>query len=214
MEENTTLREKNDILFALGKDYIEKKNKGTQQSNRTQNENEEDRIEILEEIQQNFDQNTSKGWKAMKERGFKKVNKTQSNRKTNENSRSVPQKTNENRTESSSFGTPQEEERHHMTRFCHYFVNEGRCRFGDRCKFKHAQAPECREGSYCRRNKCMFSHQNGRSQQQASNQSFLSNFQPTNTWQLPNPWMFPFQGGIQNISPWMENQQASLQRQK
>ena len=42
MEENTVLREKNDILFALGKDYIEKKKKDTQQNNRLQNANEED----------------------------------------------------------------------------------------------------------------------------------------------------------------------------
>ena len=50
----------------------------------------------------------------------------------------------------------------HRPRFCHYFVNQGKCLFeertGKKCQFLHEQAPMCNSGMSCTRNKCMFSH--------------------------------------------------------
>ena len=41
------------------------------------------------------------------------------------------------------------------SQYCHYFVNQGKCRHeertGSKCKFEHSQAPMCNFGTGCSR---------------------------------------------------------------
>ena len=75
-------------------------------------------------------------------------------------------------------------------RYCHYFVNQGKCHFeertGKKCQFQHEQAPMCNSGISCTRPKCMFSHPKIQ-RNQNPNQNFLE--QMMSTWQMMNPWM-------------------------
>ena len=47
-------------------------------------------------------------------------------------------------------------------RFCHYFVNFGKCEYeernGTKCKFIHRMSPMCKNGINCNRSKCMYTH--------------------------------------------------------
>ena len=73
-------------------------------------------------------------------------------------------------------------------KFCHYFVNQGRCNYvertGFRCKFEHKVAPMCNSGMNCTRQKCMFSHPKVN-----TSAPFLGRNAMINPWQLMNPWM-------------------------
>ena len=48
--------------------------------------------------------------------------------------------------------------------YCHYFTNYGKCTFeektGYRCRFEHSVAPMCQRGTACERAKCMYTHPN------------------------------------------------------
>ena len=98
-------------------------------------------------------------------------------------------------------------------KYCHYFVNQGRCNFEERtglkCRFEHKIAPMCNFGISCSRTKCMFSHPklNG------GNNDFLgksTGYPPMmNPWQTLNPWMNPQNQFLPN--PW--NTQRGQQTQ-
>ena len=83
-------------------------------------------------------------------------------------------------------------------RYCHYFVNKGKCNYqemsGQKCRFEHKVAPMCSYGSSCTRTKCMYSHP-----KIGGNDNFLGNTRgfPTmmNPWNVMNPWMSA-------VNPW------------
>ena len=99
-----------------------------------------------------------------------------------------------------SLGNKSEEPRATSKRYCHYFVNYGKCNYeeksGNKCKFTHQTAPLCKSGINCSRLKCMFSHPKPQNQT-----SFLANQVPIiHPWQIlpqimtqpqhmmPSPW--------------------------
>ena len=54
---------------------------------------------------------------------------------------------------------PEKENVEFPNKYCHYFVNMGRCNYeertGKQCKFLHKKAPLCRIGMNCSRFKCL-----------------------------------------------------------
>ena len=87
-----------------------------------------------------------------------------------------------------------ESENPYRGKYCHYFVNAGKCNYeertGQKCKFEHKIAPMCNSGMNCSRTKCMFSH--------PKVNNFLGNgrgmYPMMNHWQMGqmiNPWMTP-----------------------
>ena len=104
-------------------------------------------------------------------------------------------------------------------KYCHYFVNKGRCNYEERsglkCKFEHKVAPMCNFGISCSRIKCMFSHPkiNGNSGNNG-NTGFLGNSRsfPTmmNPWQMVNPWMTAPQGQFPP-NPWISQGKQNSQ---
>ena len=199
--ENTVLKERNDVLYKLGKIYIDK------QKEKGQDEVED--IQIVQEVESNSQNHLQNGWKTLRKRGFKKVSGESRNQET-QSSHSIPINAALNQEDQPTSRNQEQERRVERIRFCHYYVNGGSCRFGDNCKFKHQAAPPCRSGDSCRREKCMYSHP--RSSQ--TSQSFLlnQNLGQTSPWQVPMTWALPFQGNLQNVSPWMENSQQAYQR--
>ena len=149
-------------------------------------------------------------WTQNKLRGFKRVSPSASS--TNKSKPSAPAGSNTNTSkQSKSKMTPGKEAPERVTptpetppenrlpgrerkQYCHYYVNQGKCHFedktGEKCRFAHEQAPMCRSGMACNRNKCMFSHPNVGG---TNNTHFLDRsrgpHQMMNTWPMINPWM-------------------------
>ena len=96
-------------------------------------------------------------------------------------------------------------------RYCHYFVNYGKCNFEERtgkeCRYTHQMAPFCKSGLNCNRQKCMFSHPNLQNQK-----TFLQNQGPMmNPWQILPPLLQAQQGVM--LNPWAHLQNQSAQPQ-
>ena len=91
-------------------------------------------------------------------------------------------------------------------KYCHFFVNQGRCTFeeksGRKCKFEHSRAPMCNFGVRCTRLKCMFSHSRNGST------VFLGRKYPPMMapWPVMNPWMTTPPGQRLNSWAWAGNQ--------
>ena len=214
--ENNVLKEKVDILFKLGRSYI---NNATRSANKSVVEREEsekhsdaindvDSIEVIEVIEGNTTNTESlKEWTKMKMRGFKRLSPAappipNPNPTSSRHNDEKLEKRKRSGTEdpppsppsspappqSASAGSPTTYER---KRYCHYYANTGRCNFeektGKKCKFAHEQAPMCNSGISCSRPKCMFSHPKIN-----GNDNFLGHMRPLNNmvpWQIINPWM-------------------------
>ena len=228
--ENEALTEKVDILFKLGRSYLDK------------SKNEDNKHEKTGEIIEINDEQTDvsieslENWTKKKLRGFKRSNPTAAAEKSMQTNL-INQDPNKQLASSSGIRSPtslssptaipgspsvpqatrhetqQSEKRNENLRekFCHYFVNTGKCDFeertGSKCKFLHKQAPMCRSGLSCNRHKCMFSHPNIN-----GSNSFLGHSRqyplPMNPWQIGqvmNPWTIQQPNQlIQN--PWNLNQ--------
>ena len=138
--------------------------------------------EDIEVIENEDSKNTSaQPWTVNQMRGFKR--RTQP--PTQENNRDVnEQPKSEIKTRDKSADSPQIS----TGRYCHFFANTGHCNYEERtglkCKFDHKQAPQCRSGLSCNRNKCMFSHPRPKG---IAASNFLVN--PWQVGNLMNPWL-------------------------
>ena len=227
--ENEELREKVDILFKLGRSYINNKEecsknteKETSGVNAYANEAENEEIECIDVDEVNA--NDLQTWTQNRLRGFKRTTPaaapiiSQPTRSYSRNegrpSPSPPPPTSLPPPPPSPRPSQPPSERAEppgagRKQYCHYFANQGRCTFeektGYKCKFSHEKAPMCRSGMSCTRNKCMFSHPNIGGM---SNNKFLDKskgFQPQlmNVWPMMNPWVN--QNMFQQSNPWGVN---------
>ena len=214
--ENEILQEKVDVLFKLGRSYINNsKQKETRDAIEGKNGNcdkeKEEVIEVIPIEEENENIDDLQAWSVNKMRGFKRGNPTTQASKNSPNKPSQTRKTdpkNQNRTKEAPILTSLETDemappRHESVndpsqlglrrRYCHYFVNQGKClyeeRTGLKCKFEHKVAPMCNSGIKCTRQKCMFSHP-----KLATTNSFLGRNYPImnpgpNIWQMMSPWV-------------------------
>ena len=211
--ENEILKEKVDVLFKLGRSYINNSNKNHAQDAPEDKTGSEDPLEIevipIDEENENLDD--LQAWTVNKMRGFKRnnpsseaskvshskqmhtrVTKTQKLRENEETpNNTASQENSATRSNAHSTGDPPNEVQ--RRRYCHYFVNQGKClyeeRTGLKCKFEHKVAPLCNFGIRCNRHKCMYSHP-----KTATTNNFLGKNFPImnpgpNVWQVMNPWL-------------------------
>ena len=187
--ENETLKEKVDILFKLGKSYLEQNN-NTNKINKSPED--PDIIEVLvdDEVEKT---NNDDMMELVKNKlsGYRKGNPaTQFVPNTNTK---IPKQIGKNsakpntKTKHSDEDEDEEEKKKTKDNYCHYFVNWGRCtyeqRTGEKCKYDHKKAPDCKFGSGCKRSKCQYFHR--------KTEPFLGvhRMQPYSPWQ--NPWKVP-----------------------
>ena len=216
--ENEELKEKVDVLFKLGRSYINRKEKNTDES--VKNEDKvTGNIESVETITIDKDDNNSENiedlqeWTKHKMRGFKRSNPAASPTKI-QNKDPI---SNKKKTSTTNRGTPSTPsaptdpapvssapQALYKGRYCHYFVNQGKCTFeertGQKCKYEHKQAPMCNFGINCTRNKCMYSHPKLPSIQNQTRNNFLG--QVLNPFTIMNPWMSPPQNPWNMPNPW------------
>ena len=183
--ENEELKEKVDVLFKLGRSYINRSEKSKEEEAIQNHENnietvtidQDDRNESLEELQT---------WTRQKHRGFRRSNPSTSPTK-NQNIELTSKRspttarllTSSAETSTTSPAPPSSPDptppappqqpsrapgREPRTLYCHYFSNYGRCLYeektGNKCKFEHGAAPVCQSGASCSRSKCMYKHPN------------------------------------------------------
>ena len=215
LTENEELKEKVEILFKLGRGYIDKAEHRKDDKNPVvSEENDSDTVEDSPDD----DIECLTAWATNKFRGFKRVSPTTSSVRSKDPPASPPS----SRTTSGPAEAPPSldpkpsqstvNERlqniarnnpigHHKPdaigspQYCHFFTNYGRCPFeektGKRCKFLHKTAPMCKNGTSCTRTKCMFTHPNtyGRNGPFLGKESYFQNNQ---TWpQMINPFSNP-----------------------
>ena len=227
--ENEVLKERVDILFKLGKSYLERSTNHEEVNNVV----EDNEIEVIEDPSNENEDGPLKSWSTNKLRGFKRVGpaataetvkpkpvpvisakKTpvdlvkavtalDTTRGSNKNNISPPP----------TIDLPVSEtmpKRDTRTRYCHYFSNWGRCDYeektGNKCKFEHGAAPMCNNGINCSRSKCMYSHPNPNSSFLMKGRGFNPILQP---WQVMNPWIKPpTTPMMKNHWNWMANQNS------
>ena len=228
--ENEALKEKVDILFKLGRSYLNNnkvKEKQTSTSNNSDggksDKDDTERIEVVEVTDESLEDLQT--WTTHKMRGFKRVNpatdptqpkptptNTSNAAKTStkfskesatshsKNTSTKPPIESPPSSKSNLHPSPNSMDSTYEGKYCHYFVNYGKCNYEERsgeiCKFEHKQAPMCSFGINCKRLKCMYSHP-----RQQKNNNFLENGRKMNQWM--NPW--------QMLNPWMTQQQNQFQ---
>ena len=182
LEENEELKEKVDVLFKLGRSYIDKADNN--EPKEASKEKEKDMIEEIT-IEDNHDHENSEAncenlsaWTTQKFRGFRRVspatnsapNKQTKTRKMSPDTpkKSPPSSSLNERLQNLAMNNPtgrgEQTQVRGSTKYCHFFSNFGKCHFEERtgypCKFVHKVAPVCRSGTACTRSKCMYTHPN------------------------------------------------------
>ena len=220
--ENEVLKEKVDVLFKLGRSYINNSRKVNKTEHINVQAAQEDEIEVLPNEEDADNLEDLQAWSVNKMRGFKRVtpasNPTPKERvppvnpktvKVNGTQERAPaptpapapptQTTRQDTTATTLTSTATVVENRNEIQYCHYFVNRGSCRFEERtglkCRFEHSVAPMCTFGSSCTRHKCMYSHP----KLTAPNNTFLGQRVP-----MMNPWQLPM------MNPWMQNSQTQF----
>ena len=229
--ENEELKEKVDILFKLGRSYInrketngteEKEEEGKSDTNRKSPGTDADDIETItiEEVTEE----DLKTWTKNKMRGFRRTGPSApAAKKTNQEAKG-PKKTPDSESGTvpppnpanshTSKSTSEQEAKENQPQsgrpmYCHYFSNYGKCNFeertGGKCRYEHKDAPICQSGMSCSRSKCMYKHPN----MAGRRTSFLDQTpgfpQHMNPWQKMNPWWMANQNQPQFPSPWNTN---------
>ena len=222
--ENEELKEKVDVLFKLGRSYINRKEiaDNTAKSGRNETPKEAD-AEIIEVETIDADEDLIT-WTKNKFRGFKRSSPTtppvekidpkptkpsENKEKKNPPKKDAPsgnlQPTASLTPTDRPSETPENSTERNFTErilYCHYFSNYGRCNFeertGSKCRFEHRAAPVCQSGTSCKRSKCMYKHPNVGGM--AGKMPFLGQngaFPP-----MMNPWMNPWMNTNQIMNPW------------
>ena len=175
--ENEALKERIDILFKLGKSYVEANNiqlshetldsgDTTVSVSNTQPNKDNDIIEIVS------DETADTSWNSNRLRGFRRKNHNVTNQvnttdhsKNPENNEVTTQSPNEevksqHYVRSNPTNNSPDQSNNSRPRYCHYFSNFGNCEFeeksGLKCKFLHERAPMCNAGLNCSKMKCMY----------------------------------------------------------
>ena len=223
--ENEELKEKVDVLFKLGRGYINKYEKKTTTIPTSSEGNADDNETVsIEEITVDDDDNVEKTtnedlqeWTKNKLRGFKRstpstaADRNPSNKAADKNkdkAKNIPSRQNSNFSEPESSSDKGSNPTSDRPRYCHYFSNIGKCIFEERtggtCKFLHENAPMCQRGVACTRNKCMYKHPNGPRRRESpfldQRAGMVRNLNP---WIMMNPWWSPSQ--VQGQGPWQTN---------
>ena len=175
--ENEALKEKVDILFKLGRSYIENnKLKETENVNAEKTKTDDKVDDDVIEVDETFED--LENWTKSKMRGFKRVDPTANATKQKETAKTQPKNNNGSQARESrapppsrdiqsppprrTAAPPEASPPDNTGKYCHYFANYGKCNYeertGEKCKFDHNQAPMCNSGINCSRFKCMFSH--------------------------------------------------------
>ena len=228
--ENEELREKVDVLFKLGRGYINKQGRKpvseAMNDNPTTNVDEIETVAIEEVTIEEDGTEDLLAWTKNKLRGFKRSGPT-SSAENNSKAKSDPKPYKPAADKSSNRvpSTPSEPVRtttaqtggqstqnnagDERTMYCHYFSNLGKCAFEERtgstCRFVHGDAPMCQSGVACKRAKCMYKHPNmaGRRTSFLEQRSgFPKNMNP---WMMNmmNPWWNANSSQMQMPNPWM-----------
>ena len=231
--ENETLKEKVDVLFKLGRTYLNSQKATNNIEKQADKQDNTDIIEVEVHRSSAEDENLDlEGWTKNKMRGFKRNNPAtqavpsmnplnsetgpissrmsssaqgprsagsmETRRLTNPSPINNP-KTHENQGSGARTSSSENSENVRKTnnggkqqiRYCHYFVNKGRCDFeertGSQCKFEHKMAPMCNSGMNCSRHKCMFSHP--KVNPASHHHPFLGRNMMMNPWPILNPWI-------------------------
>ena len=214
MSENEVLKEKVDVLFKLGRSYLNRENKNMEKETETEvNAEAEDDVQVVEEEREENVENLQT-WTKNKLRGFKRTNpatnaapkatkaapKSATSDPSPKEAKAPPRPPPSAPTTSGQATTSsppaRESENVYRARYCHYFVNTGKCNYEERtglkCRFEHRTAPMCNFGMSCSRAKCMYSHP----KLTGANNSFLGNsrglapmMNPWQQGQMMNPWM-------------------------
>ena len=234
--EKEVLEEKVDVLFKLGRGYINAK-KNLEKAAPDVDKN-RDEVIVIDEVHRSIENNDDHEedlveWTKNKMRGFKRMNPA-SNPQSLSSKKVVPNSNNKNKPKENSEATPGsraeappgpagsstpatsqtsppprprpgdgskdvsankevlENRKNYGTtqsvKYCHFFVNQGRCHFeertGSKCKFLHEIAPMCNSGMNCSRFKCMYSHPKA-----TPSRAFLGQKMMMNPWQIINPWL-------------------------
>ena len=215
--ENEELKEKVDVLFKLGRSYINRKELDENEASRDPVDQSENNAEvtIIEEnvVEENNVEETNvedlQAWTTNKLRGFKRTGPATYAEKVKEARKTQTKQNPSKKTPCENPGPQQsplsatvptaassqgeDPTRLRRTRYCHYFSNLGSCpyeeRTGSKCKFVHDKAaPMCSNGMSCGRNKCMYKHPNTAGRRGPFLGQNMGFTQTLNPWQMMTPW--------------------------
>ena len=224
------MKERNDVLFKLGKAYIEsrqisKDNPVDRKDSNNQHDNTQshtDDIVVLEDVSDEV--HGDQQWQTQKFRGFRKstiqnptapvssmnlttVSEQGSSNGTErrDNDRQPPTGDREvsEPDESSEVKSSTEIRR---GQYCHFYSNYGKCNYEEKtkrqCRFEHSsKVPMCSNGISCTRQRCMYKHPKPQGRT-----GFLGmqagNSHNLNGWQFqPQPWVQPWLNPYQQLQP-------------
>ena len=225
LAENEELKEKVEVLFKLGRSYINRKNE-TQNNEETLPVTDLDGSEAIVIEDNDLNEENDEGnatddlraWTQSKMRGFKRVSPSESAARSSTTKNPPARSSRPPATSPTTVSPPASrsptptnlKEKENLSQtgtkralYCHYFSNYGKCLFEERtggtCKFLHKAAPMCQNGVSCQRSKCMYKHPNMNFLDQR--QSLPRSVSP---WQMqmPVPMMNPWMTQNQLMSPW------------
>ena len=233
--ENESLKEQVDVLFKLGRGYIEEK-EGLKESPATSSEPE---LVVLETESTGNDENKRPNldsfWNRQNFRGFKKTSHQKRvgfHRDTTDSSQECPSghrdidTINRNLQRIAAEPSPNSDMplQHRLNRgvqYCHYYTNFGICQYeertGNQCRFVHKIAPVCQNAFTCNRRMCMYTHPNYGGQGQHflghQGQNKMTHRTPQQTF--PNQWSSPANQFQQRINhPINQGQQQGWQERR
>ena len=152
LKQNEVLQERIEIVYKLGKSYLERSCNLSNNTDRCR-EDGSNVNEVHKEAEQIEVETTNEGWKSNTLRGFK--------RKISAPNLDTDSADGPHETDNPSHSKSGWEDRgsDHTRRYCHYFVNTGKCDYEERTKLKcNKTAPLCQFSINCVRQRCMFTY--------------------------------------------------------